>query len=354
MDWLLRLLNLDGIVGESQPKPAKRPKTKPKGKAQAADDAAATSSWLAAGEEVERAQAVDALPWQTERTTGRAWYWRLLRGALVAAAIVILLVGLRTMFFPVEAEQAPAPVDAAAQFPTTDAAGVAERFATSYLTWNQDIPEARSAALALDVPSLSTSERFGWDGTGWQTATEAHTITVDAIDETNATATVVVQLATKIDEENTITRWAALAVPVAVSNGRVIVTGQPASVAVPSPTPIAVAATAAPVMEDTDIARSTKTYAESFFTAYGRDDDVSSLTAPGAGVAGLGGLYELSTIKTWSVYEGSGNTRSARAVVQWKDAAGSTIEQTYRLTLAKVSGGDSTRWQVASVDGSTY
>src|SRR5690606_23584338 len=120
MDWLLRLLNLDGIVGESQPKPAKRPKTKQKGKAQAADDAAATSSWLAAGEEVERAQAVEALPWQTERTTGRAWYWRLLRGALVAAAIVVLLVGLRTMFFPVKTEQAPAPVDAAAQFPTTD------------------------------------------------------------------------------------------------------------------------------------------------------------------------------------------------------------------------------------------
>lgn len=346
MNWLLRLLNLDGIVGESQSQATKRPKTK--GKSQATDTASALT-WIAAGEEVERAKAVESLPWQTERTTGRAWYWRVLRGALVAAAIVVLLVGFRTMFFPVKTEQAAAPVDAAAQFPTTDAAGVAERFTTSYLTWDQDAPEDRSAALALDVPSLSKSDRFGWDGTGWQNATDAHTITVDATDEENATATVVVQLATKIDEGNTTTRWAALAVPVAVSNGRVIVTGQPASVAVP--TPIAVDGTAAPLMEDSEIARSTKTYAESFFTAFGRDDDVSSLTAPGAGVAGLGGLYELGTLKTWSVYEGSGNTRSARAVVQWTDAAGSTIEQTYRLTLAKVSGGDSTRWQVASIDG---
>lgn len=351
MDWLLRLLNLDGVVGESQPRAKKSPKTK--SKPQAADSAPA-STWVAAGEEVERAQTVESLPWQTERTTGRAWYWRLLRGALVAAAIVVLLVGLRTMFFPVKTEQTAAPVDAAAQFPTTDAAGVAERFTTSYLTWDQDAPEARSAALALDVPSLSESERFGWDGTGWQTATDAHTITVVATDEETATATVVVQLATKIDDANTTTRWAALAVPVAVSDGRVIVTGQPASVAVPTPTPIGVDETAAPVMEDSEIARSTKTYAESFFTAFGRDDDVSSLTAPGAGVAGLGGLYELSTLKTWSVYEGSGNTRSARAVVQWTDAAGSTIEQTYWLTLAKVSGGDSTRWQVASIDGSNH
>lgn len=352
MDWLLRVLNLDGIVGESKPRTKKSPKSKAKG-APHAMDTAAPLTWVAAGEEVERAQVAESLPWQTERTTGRAWYWRLLRGALVVAAIIVMLVGLRTMFFPVTAEQTAAQIDPATQFPTTDAAGVAERFTTAYLSWDQDAPEARSAALALDVPSLSETERFGWDGTGWQTATEAHTITVDATDETNATVTVVVQLATKIDEANTTTRWTALAVPVAVSSGRVIVTGPPASVAVPSPTPVAVDETAAPVMEDTEIARTTKTYAESFFTAYGRDDDVSSLTAPGAGVAGLGGLYELSTLKTWSVIEGSGNTRSARAVVQWKDAAGSTIEQTYRLTLAKVSGGASTRWQVASIDGST-
>lgn len=350
MDWLLRLLNLDGIVGESEPKATKQPKAKAKAKRKPTAAAAPASAWVTAGEEVERAHEAEALPWQTDRTSGRAWYWRLLRGVLVLAAVIVMMVGVRTMFFPAPVEKPAVVVDEAAKFPTTDAAGVAERFASAYLTWDQDNPEARSAVLALDVPKLSKSERFGWDGTGWQTATNAHTITVVADDDTHATATVVVQITTKIDDETSKTQWTALAVPVAVSEGRVIVTGPPAAVAVPKAEPLAATATAAPPMDDTQTARDTKSYAETFFTAYGRDDDVSSLTAPGAGVAGLGGLYELHTLKSWNVYEGTGNSRTARAVIQWKDAAGSVIEQTYLLTLTKVSGGASTRWQVASID----
>ena len=344
-DSIFKLLNLDGLDSAGKPKKKKSASTT----ATKGQTSAGASPWVSAGEAVERTRAADELPWQIERSTGRAWYWRLLRTLLIAAAIIVILVGLRTMFIPPESTDQAAAVDPVAQFPAADASGVAERFTESYLTWDAANPGERSAALALDVPSVGNDDKFGWDGTGVQAATGARTLSVDATSDTEATVTVVAHITTQLPEGEPTSRWTALAVPVAVSGARVVVIGQPASVAVPDA--IGYEADARP-NEDTKTARATEEYAESFFIAYGRDADVSPVTAPGSGITGLDGIYEFSTLKSWTVYEGKGDNRSARAVVQWIDAAGSTIEQTYSLTLTKVSGGASTRWQIASIDGS--
>ena len=352
MNWLIKLLNLDGVVDQ-------KPKAQKSRASRAEEGAESASPWIAAGQSVQEEHEAQ-LPWQTE-SAASAWYWRVLRVVAVAAALIVGAVGIKTMFFPAPVTVPIAKVDPGTLFPAQEAAGVAERFTESYLTWSQDTPADRATALAVDVPASAMSDKFGWDGTGWQTATDARTLTVTATDETNATATVIVRVVTLIEgqaeageEPKHSERWTALSVPLLVSEGRVIVAGQPAAVAVP----VAVADNTEPgakdtKREDSSTSRDTKTYAETFFTAYGRDADVSSLTAPGAGIAGLSGLYELESVKSWTVYEGTSSKRPAKAVIRWTDAAGSTIEQTYWLTLSTVSGDQNKRWQIATINGAT-
>src|SRR5690606_39594047 len=94
---------------------------------------------------------------------------------------------------------------------------------------------ARSAALALDVAQLDNDGRLGWDGSGKQTAADARVMSMAIADEATATATVSARITTAVGEDETTTTWVALDVPLAVSGDRVIVTGQPAFVAVPAP-----------------------------------------------------------------------------------------------------------------------
>lgn len=319
-------------------------------------EAGGESVWLRAPEvgatpEVEAdAGGAGDLPWQAlpERRAGRSiWLYR--------ALLVVLLglpwaVGVAKMTHPAEAA-APVATAPSAPFPDAAASAVAERFAVSYLSWDHDAPTGRSSALAQDVPGLQDSDKFGWDGNGHQAAANATTITVAAQSATVATVTVTA-VVTPYDAANAPAkqRTEALAVPVEVRAGRVVVTGQPASVAVPRPA--GSSDTRANRDEDAALASSTAGYATSFFTAYATQDDVSAVAAPSAQIQGLSGIYALKDVRSWVVYAGSGATRDALATVEWKSGE-STITQNYRLTLTQVTAGDSARWQVATLDAAT-
>ncbi|MCE0459521.1 conjugal transfer protein [Curtobacterium flaccumfaciens] len=290
------------------------------------------------------------VPWEAipaHRGARRIWVYR---------AVLIVLIGLPWLVGVVRmvnppAAAAPTATQSAAPFPDTAGAAVAQRFAVSYLSWDEDAPEDRAAALALDVPGINGQDKFGWNGKGHQSAGSATTVSIDAETSKVATVTVAARVTPyNADDKAGTARWAALAVPVEVREGRVIVTGQPAAVAVPAPT--GSSRTQPNKDEDTALGRSTESYARSFFTAYGSDADVSAVAAPSARIAGLDGLYTLDDLSTWQVFKGTGDTREAFATVDWK-AGAATVTQNYRITLTQVTSGDTARWQVASVDAAT-
>lgn len=325
----------------------------------AASDSGGASLWVRTGDADAAADAhqtsedggVARVPWATVESHGSKrtlWVWRV---ALIVVLALPWTVGAWHMIRPTSAATSSA-TKSAAPFPSTAAAAVAQRFASAYLSWDQDDPDARVSALALDVPGLGSDDKFGWNGKGRQVAGAGTTLSVTPSTSTVATVTVAVRVVpygSKGGAEKA--RWVGLAVPVQERDGRFVVTGQPAAVAVPSPTE---SNTTRPNRdEDAALGRRTESYATSFFTAYGTNDDVSAVAAPSAHIAGLNGLYTLGDLATWQVFAGHGSTREAFATVQWKTTGDATITQNYDVTLTQVTSGDTARWQVASIDAAT-
>ncbi|MCS5524840.1 conjugal transfer protein [Curtobacterium flaccumfaciens pv. oortii] len=321
-------------------------------------DTGGASLWVRAGEDVSTQASpppdgggADRVPWATVETTASTrtlWVWRV---ALIAVLALPWTVGAWHMIRPSAAATSGA-TKSAAPFASTAAAAVAQRFASAYLSWDQDDPDARLSALSLDVPGLSGDDKFGWNGKGRQVAGTATTLSVTPSTSTVATVTVAVRVVpygSKGGAEKA--RWVGLAVPVQERDGRFVVTGQPAAVAVPRPAESSM--TRPNRDEDAALGRRTESYATSFFTAYGTNDDVSAVAAPSAHIAGLNGLYMLDELTTWQVFAGRGSTREAFATVQWKTAGDATITQNYDVTLTQVTSGDTVRWQVASIDAAT-
>lgn len=341
-NFLLRLLNLENLDS----------KTPKRAGAKEHDETTPTNPWLRGANVIADPDPRPELPWHAERIEKPRWYWKVLRVVLVAALLVVVLVGLRTMFFPQSALVARTKTDPAAAFPAAAAAGVADRFATNFLSWDQSAPGARSSALKQDVGGLSDGDKFGWDGTGKQSAGAAYTVAVDATSATDATVTVAVDVTPyDADGKSLPSSWQSLSVPVHIQGVRPVVVGQPAIVALPNPKNVTIAQ--AP-NEDTDLGKQTESYAKSFFTAYGSTSDVSAVSAPTAHFAGLNGAVTFQTLTSWTVYSRDGDTREARAVVAWKTRGGSTVTSTYTVTLTRVTAGTTARWQVAAITASQH
>lgn len=292
----------------------------------------------------------DSVPWEAipaNRGSRRIWVYR---GVLIVLIGLPWLVGVVRMVNP-PADAAPVATQTAAPFPDTAGAAVAQRFAVSYLSWNEDAPEDRTEALALDVPGLSGDDKFGWNGKGHQAASNATTVSIDAESPKVATVTVAARVVPYDAKDNAgNARWSGLAIPVELRGGRVVVTGQPAAVAVKAPT--GSSSTQQNRDEDTALGQRTESYAKSFFAAYATDSDVSAVAAPSARIAGLNGLYTFGELSTWQVFTGTGDNREAFATVEWKTGA-AVVTQNYRITLTQVTSGDTARWQVASIDAAT-
>lgn len=147
------------------------------------------------------------------------------------------------------------------------------------------------------------------------------------------------------DKSSPVNQLQALDVPVTVTGGVGTVTALPTWVAVPAP---AVPSPTYLTATDSALGTSTKSTGAAFFAAYGRDSDLSAITAPGASIAGLAGAVTLVQVSSWEVAPPQGDTAQARAVVEWSTGT-AQLTQTYTLTLTRTTTVSGSRWQVFSL-----
>lgn len=300
-------------------------------------------------------------PWvPQEERSGAVFARRLGRGLVWGVLILAAVTGVRAWFIPPKVDIPPAPkVTAGPTYPNAEAQAVAARFSRAYLTWDQDKPEDRAALLAAVMPENSDTS-IGWDGRGRQNVLAVQPGAVTTGSQHQARVRVDVLIKTEApaptgkDKKKTAApespaRWVGLDVPVVETSGRVIVTGEPGLVGIPTKGPKAPDLNT--TKTDQELAASTEGTVEQFFRAYA-GGDTDAVTAPGASVPPLPEGVEYKGLVTWSIDEGTGDDRTGTARVSWTLGEG-TVEQTYRVELTRVSSADAARWQVADVHGGT-
>lgn len=317
--------------------------------APAADDTAAPARRAAAS----GSSSAGSWAVENEKTFGTALA-TVLRAALIIALAFVVLVGVRQLVFPTENTTVVKQVQAA-QFPAAAGGDVARRQVTAYLSIDpsEQALAARESLLALDGATTSDSDAGAI--TGKQTMTNPAVVRVAQIDGKRARALVtgtVTDYTAGADGS-----WAAGAErPIAAEvmlaadrTGAVTVVGRPALVATTPGTPAI--SPRANVAQDTNIGGATQSAAESFFSSYGADKQVTASVAPGAKIAGLAGAAKFERLTGWTVYEGDGKSRAAVGTVTWMLPSGIEVTQTYALTLSSVSADDAGGWQISAISG---
>lgn len=299
----------------------------------------------------------DTAPWQgAEPIKLRTKFWYVLvRGLVIVVLVAALLTGIRSWVATLSQDDTStrhqtANVPAAVTYPSAVAAGAATRFAAAYLSWDSANTDARAAQ--LKAAGWNGDPTLGWNGKGKQTVDDITVAAIRADNGTDGSVTVV----------GTVHSWTApssggkptqgpgkqiaLLVPVRVDQGVASVSATPSIVAVP-----AAQAPQDPVLEstDTDLTGQTQPQIIAFFKAYAINTDVSSLTAPGSHVTGLGGTVTYSRLASWTVAEPTKDRTQAIASVVWSTPDGAQLTQTYRLTLQRTVAGDAARWQVYAI-----
>ena len=291
-------------------------------------------------------------PWSTEpESSFSTWARRFFRGLVVAVLLLAAISGVRSWISPNRAPETV--VSGQSTFPVDEARAVATRYAVSYLSWDEDNADARSAQVELDL-AAGLDSRAGWNGRGKQSADRAYPGEVK-VDSGGVTAVVDVrvQIHSYVKRGKTWTpgasSWERLSVPVARTASRVVASGPPTFVpderaALPDNMPEA-------GVPDDDLTAATLKDAEAFFSAYAESDNkVSAVTAPGSTIRSLNGAVQFGDLKDWQVYTGNDDERRATASVTWNGAGDTTLDQTYTLTLRRTVATDGAqRWQVAAV-----
>ncbi|MFF6984259.1 conjugal transfer protein [Streptomyces sp. NPDC008343] len=302
-------------------------------------------------------------PWSTlDEKSGTAALRRLGRGALWAVVGLAVITGVRSWIIPNDSapESTPTPTKTAPAYPSDEAQAVAGRFARLYLTWDDDDPDTRAAALAAVLPKDSDTA-MGWDGHGQQdvlavqpgavvTATQGQArVRVDVLIRVTEQEATPAAGKKKATPAKTADRWIGLDVPVVQTAGTVVVTGAPGMVGMPTSGP------EAPELKtpeaDADFARQTTETVDTFFKAYA-GGDTAAVTAPGATVPPLPSGVTLVGVKSWTADAGTGDDRTGTAHVTWQ-LGGAQVEQTYRIELTRVASAEAQRWQVANIHGGT-
>lgn len=309
----------------------------------------------------------DAAPWVThDEKSGAVFARRLGRGVLWAVVGLAAVTGVRAWIVP---NSAPSPPPASrsgagpASYPTDQAQAVAARWARAYLSWDEAIAADRGRLLAADMPPGADTD-IGWDGHGHQEviAVQPGAVTPGTNHQARASVDVLVRSSTAAPADagkkkgkgkpaapTTTDRWIGLEVPVVATAGRVVVTGEPGMVGIPTSAPRIPHLPAATV--DQALSAETKSAAADFFKAWAAGDTRSS-TAPGATIPPLPDGFAVEGLSDWQVEKGDGDTRTGTARISWR-VSGAVIEQTYRVQITRVSSADAHRWQVSDVRGGT-
>ncbi|MFF9785673.1 conjugal transfer protein [Streptomyces nigrescens] len=346
MSGLRKMLNL----------PEKAPRGGDEGQAVAAADRGDSSPSNSRVASEQSPRPVHALGWaEEEESSGRSAARKAGRVVIWAVIGLAAFTGVRTWVAPAKP---PAPVqqtDPQAEarknnVPEGEAQQVAARFARSYMTWDSRAPQSRQKELEADL-AKGVDPKMGWDGQGLQLVAQTIPGTVTQSSGKRARVRVDVRVSVitgKRGKEKTVSSWRGLEVPVAQRKGRVIVTGQPALVGMP--TPVGYKAPTEPEADST-LSGTTRQTVKNFLTAWatGGEDQAA---APGADIAPLGAGMSLESLDGWAVDAGSGDKRTGTATVRWK-VAGALLQQSYQITLTKVSASSASRWQVEAINAKT-
>ncbi|GLF98287.1 conjugal transfer protein [Streptomyces yaizuensis] len=294
----------------------------------------------------------NAVGWAEEsESTGRSFARRAGRVVIWSVIGLAAFTGVRTWVFPAKPPAVAPQVDVQAEalrndVPVDEAQQVAARFARSYLSWSSEAPQLRARDLARDLPK-GADPKMGWNGEGLQLVSQTIAGKVTQAEGKRARVLVDVRVSYTVQSDGkdaSVSQWLGLEVPVAESGGRILVTGQPALVGMPTATDYKI-----PDIADTDAAmsNSTRQTVKDFLTAWavGGEDQAA---APGSRIAPLGGGVQLDSLDSWAVDVGSGDKRTGTATVRWK-LAGAQLQQTYLFTLTQVSANTGSRWQVSQV-----
>jgi hypothetical protein len=282
---------------------------------------------------------------------GGRWKIKAFRGAFFLALALLLLGGLRNIIAPPSVP----PPDVLAQqvaatmgengFPTAAAQSFALRFATVYLSHDEQKQAERSAALA-NYTGPETSTQWGWTGSGNQRIVNGPLIAQRPrlTDATHATITVAAQV--------TGGAWLYLAIPVYAANEHaLVVSGPPAFVPAPA---LADGPDSGPPTGQPDdaLARTLTTdVLTGYLTAWAASDDaaLSRYITPDASVharQGLAGTVRLGQIRSVHVPRDEATTRTVLIDVVWATGADGGYGQVYRLDVQQQSDG---RWYIADL-----
>jgi hypothetical protein len=291
-------------------------------------------------------------PWTPEpESSFTTWGRRFLRGLVVVVLLLAAVTGVRSWLRP--SHQAAPAASVEQTFPKDEARAVATRFATSYLSWNEDDRDARPAAIGLDL-ATGLDKSAGWNGSGRQSAGTALPGEV-RVDPSGVTAQVDVRVFVQSYDKHGRewkpgrTGWQRLGVPVARTATRVVVTGPPTFISDgPVALPPDMPGTGAP---DEELTTKTQKDAEAFFDAYATSNAaVAAVTAPGSTITSLNGAVRFDALRDWQVYAGNDDERQATAAVTWAGAGKTTLAQNYTVTLRRTVAADGAeRWQVAAI-----
>ncbi|MEU7153826.1 conjugal transfer protein [Streptomyces sp. NPDC045456] len=293
-------------------------------------------------------------PWTPqEERSGAVFARRFGRGLLWTVMILAMVTGVRAWIIPPKVDVPPAPkASTGPSYPAAEAQAVAARFSRAYLAWDQAKPQDRAALLAAVMPAGSDTS-IGWDGHGRQDvlAVQPGAVTTGSQHQARVRVEALIKPGPPADGKapDPPARWVGLDVPVVETGGRIVVTGQPGLVGIPTKGPKAPALDT--TKTDQELTAETEGVVDRFFRAYAHGD-TDAVTAPGKTVPPLPEGIEYKALVTWSIDQGSGTDRTGTARVSWTLGQGA-VEQTYRVELTRVSSTDAARWQVADVHGGT-
>lgn len=286
-----------------------------------------------------------------------------LRGLVWVVVGLLILLGVRQMFFPAQTntqaitDQVAAALGASG-FPVEAGQALAEQFTITYLTQevNNEM-ERRDELLAL-LPNESVVGDLGIRGVERQRIVAGPFLSRPVQSTpTRTTYTFAAQIAaTPLEGEEQEPRWVYLAVPVAANETGIAIAGAPAFVPAVE---IATQGEPLPFTNDSQAADSLAPDLEGFFEAWAASDqaELARYTADDASPEsreGLNGEFVFEGLDKVQVNavdpENPQPVRDALAAVLWRYGP-SQVRQEYRLQVFEAEDG---RWYVSDIRGATY
>jgi len=280
---------------------------------------------------------------------GGRWLLWPLRVVLWATLLVIAFRGVTAIAFSHSSASPAAGTGSAgaksAQFPVALAEAYAAEFGRVYLNFNPQTQGLREQQLAAFVPASIAAAQpdLGWNGVGQLILQSEQVAGIAVQGPQHAVVTLLALVNGQLME---------LGVPVAASDGAVVIAGDPAWL--PAPAPIALPS---PAPGRSDLVAQSQLMNElpAFFQAYANGDSaaLNRYLAPGVTLTGLAGTMAFDSIAGLHVPPG-GTTRQITVSVIWQllsqgVPSGAKLQVTYSMSVVQQSG---VKWYVKEISAS--